>query len=253
MAYISLATLQDALGTDSPSFTDAQLNAIITRETTRINHKLNTKVIRERIEYINDTKKNQINDSNTTFYVREWFGKYFGDMNNSGTVTVADITVISRDSDGTETELTVSSIDNDNMGFTLSSAPSSDVTLYVTYTYSYFDMQTPDQNIQDLARYLCLSSCYFDIEIDLIGTSTRAGNISISGLDKNTKTHKYKNKADALLSDLINYGSRKREPKRFNESMRRRYRREGYLATPGASEDSYYGFYPYYDRNYTEY
>lgn len=245
MAYITLAELQAALGDNASSFTDAQLNAIITRETTKINRELNVQIVREWIHYINISKQNPRNGSNTTFYVQNWFGKWFGDSTNDGEVTIADIEVISRDSNGTETELTVSSIDNDNMGFTLSTAPSSDVILNVTYKYSFYDMQTPDQNIKDLARYLCLSGSYFDLEIGLIGTSVKSGNLSIAGLDKNTKTHKYKNKADELLNFLKSFGTSKRIPRRFNVAIQRRYRRERYLSNPNAGEYSYYGYYPY--------
>ena len=238
--------MKTALGTENvTNFTEDQLNSIITRKNTKINRELNVQIVRERIEYINITKKNIKDGSNTTFYVRNWFGKFYGDSNDDGAVTIADIEVISRATGGTETELTVSSIDNDNMGFTLSTAPESNVSLYVTYYYSYYDMQTPDQNIKDLARYLCLSEAFFDIEIDLIGTSAKSGNISVAGLDKNTKTHKYKNKADELLSNLKSFGSSKRTPRTFNVAKRRRYRRERYLSTPNYGEHNSEKDYPY--------
>lgn len=246
MTYITLAELKSAIGEDKVgNFTDAQLNAKITRENTKINRELNTIVTREFIRYINESKTNKVDDSNTTFYVVNWFGKWFSDVNNDGTVTIADIKVISRATDGIETELTVSSVDNDNMGFTLSTAPSSTVELFVTYDYSYFDMSTPDQNIKELARYLCLESVYFDLEFDLIGTSQKAGNISISGLDKNTKTHKYQNKAMSLLNFLKSFASSKRKPVMFNVARQRRYIRAGYLSHPNYNESPTNVYYPY--------
>lgn len=254
MTYITLAELKTAIGpTDVVNFTDAQLNSKITRENTKINRELNVQVVRERVTYINVAKQNQIDGTTTTFFVRNWFGFSFGDSTNDGAITIADVVVVSRDADGTETPLTVSSIDNDNMSFTLSSAPASNLTLFATYKYSYYDMSTPDQNIKELARYLCLSSVYFDIEFDLIGTSQKAGNISIAGLDKNTKTHKYKNKANELLSFLKSFGTGKRRPITFNIALQRRYRRERHLSDPNSGEYPYYGYYPDYyphDRNY---
>lgn len=250
MAYITLAELQSTIGaTDVVNFTESQLNAKITRQNAKINRELNVQVIRERVCYINESKKNEINGTNATFHVRNWFGLSFGDLNDDGVITTDDIEVVSRDTDGTETTLTVSSIDNDNMEFTLSSAPASTTDLFVTYDYSYYDMATPDQNIKELARFLCLSSVYFDLEFDLIGTSAKAGNISVSGLDKNTKTTKYKKKADDLLSRLKSFGSSKRRPVTFNIARQRRYRREGYLSNPNLDGDYDYSHYPY-DRHH---
>lgn len=252
MSYITLAELKSAIGeSEVGNFTDSQLNSKIVRESTKINNALNTQVVREIICYINNFKTNKINGTNTTFYVRNWYGKWFSDTDDDGEVTITDVKVVSRATDGTETELTVSSIDNDNMGFTLSSAPDSDVKLFVTYDYSYFDMQTPNQNIKEVARYMCLSSVYFDLEFDLIGTSQKAGSISISGLDKNTKTHKYKNKADSLMSWLKGFGSSKRKPVTFNVARRRRYIRSGYLSSPNYWESPYNNpIYPYDNYNY---
>jgi len=237
MAYKTLAQLKADLGTKSTQFTDDQLNDLISKVTARINSELNVQVIREPIHYINITRQNRLDGINKTFYVRNWFGKYLGDVDNDGAITKSDITVIQRDNNDVETELTVSSINVDNMSFTLSAVPSSDVELFVSYKYSYFDMSTPDQRIKDLARYLCLMKSYFDLEIGLIGTSAKAGNISISGIDKNTKSMKYNNLSKELFNDLKMISNAKRKAVSIDVSTNPRYRREEYLSNPGERYD----------------
>jgi hypothetical protein len=234
MSYITLQQLKNYLGqSNSTILLDSNLNEMILSSNSKINGDLTINVIREPIYYINDIKKNDIDGTNKKFYVRNWFGKYFGDLNDDGSITKDDVIVIQKDSNSVETELTVSSIDAENMGFTLSAAPSSDMELFVTYKYSYFDMSTPDQRIKDLARYLCLMKSYFELEIGLIGTSAKAGNISLSGIDKNTKASKYNNLAKELLNDLKMVSNSKRKAVNIDIAINPRYRREEYLSNPG--------------------
>lgn len=248
MAYISLSDLKKALGSSNAgNFADAQLTDIINSNNAKINTELNVKVVREFVMYINDAKTNYVDGINDTFYVRNWFGKYFGDSNNDGLIGIEDVKVIQRDSLGAETVLTVSSIDGDDMGVTLSSAPESGVSLYITYCYSYFDMNSPDQNIKDLMKFLCLKDCFFDLEIDLIGTSAKSGNISISGLEKNSKTAKYDKRANDLLNSIKKNILSKESVVPIIEANKNRYRREEYLSIPnkpyndGSWRSAYYG------------
>jgi hypothetical protein len=96
-------------------------------------------------------------------------------------------------------------------------------------------MKTPDRRIKRLAKYLSLAYCYFELELDLIGTSTKMGNISISGINTNSKTAKYNNRYNKLLNDLKAYGTAKNKPTTFNESKPLNYR-----------PNKYYGYRGYY-------
>ncbi len=223
MAYITLSKLKEYLGSNSTEFEDSELEEIIEEVNSEINQQLNVYIFREYVTYINETRENTIDGSNTIFYTKNYLGKYFGDSNGDGLITTADIKVYSVDSNGTETNLTVSSIDDTKMSITLSSAPDS-VGLYIDYSFSYYDMNTPDKRIARLAKYLSLSYCYYELEFDLIGTSVRMGNISYSGINTNSKTAKYKNKYEDLLKDLKVYGSSKNRPVKFNETKIPNYR-----------------------------
>lgn len=251
MTYITLAELKVLLGSNSSNFTDDQLTSIINKNNARINRELNVRVVREPVKYINNTKQNIIDGTNSVYYLRNWFGKYISDANNDGEVTLDDISVYSIDADGIETELTISSINTYNNSFTVSIFPEN-VQLYVTYQYSFYDMSSPCQDIKDLAEFLCLKDSFFDIEIDLIGTSAKMGNLSVAGLEKNTKTQKYSSRAKELLTEMKRFSTGKRKPVMFNIARARRYRREYYLSNPNinGNGDIYPSLYSYPDYYY---
>lgn len=234
MSYITLQQLKNYLGSkNSVLLLDDNLSEIILSSNSKINSDLTIQVTEEKISYIDDIKTNKVDGSNKKFYVRNFFNKYFGDSNDDGAITKDDVEIIAKYSNGTKAILPVTSIDVADMGFTLTSAPASGTELYVTYKYSYFDMYTPDQRIKDLARYLCLMKCYFELEIGLIGTTARAGNISLSGIDKNNKSMKYKSLSEELFRDLKMASNSKSKAVPIDISKLPRYRRENYLSIPG--------------------
>ena len=207
MAYISIQTIKDNLGSVDPAkINDALIEKAILEATRIINQNTNTKVVREKIQYLDEIRKNSIDGVNKTYYIKNWKNKYFGDLNDDGEINASDLIVYSVDSNNVETKLNISNISYEDNSFTLEDAPEN-VDLYVTYSYSYFDMNTPDKLITLLAKYLTLAECYFLIENDLIGTSAKMGNMSVSGLDKNSKTIKNKKRADELLSELKAFGT----------------------------------------------
>ena len=139
---------------------DADVASLITEATAQMNGDINTRVVREKIVSIDDTRENLIDGSNTTYYVQNWETKFIGDANDTGTVTTADITVYQVDSSGTETELTVSTITADEGKFVLSSAPTSGVRLFVTYVYTLIDVATPAGAVSLAAALLTAAFCY---------------------------------------------------------------------------------------------
>lgn len=215
MAIITLAELQTYLGSKASEFTDAELEAIIEEVNSEVQQELNVDIFRECIRYISLTRQNEVDGTNTTFYIRNYIDKWFADKSGDGSVTISDVKIYAIDGEGTETNPTVSSIDNDDRSLTLETAPE-DVTLWIDYSYSFYDMFTPDNRIKILAKYLALSYSYFELELDLIGTSIKMGNQSMSGINTNSKTAKYRNKYNKLLSELKAYGTSKNKPTTFN-------------------------------------
>ena len=102
--------------------------------------------------------------------------KYLADFNNDSIVNTSDIIVYAVDSDGTETKPTVSSVDVDDGSFTLSSAPTSDKTLYVTYSWSYLDESVPARPLRLACAFLTAALAQARINIG------RAPQISMGNL-----------------------------------------------------------------------
>jgi len=149
----------------SSDISNENITSLIAEATVELNRLINVREVREPVVYIDSTRENTINGSNTTFYVQNWKGKYIADMDNDGGVDTDDIKVYQVDSDGNETELTVSSITHDEGKFVLSSAPATGVRLYVTYEWCYKDVSTPDKLVKMACVFLTASYIYGKLNI----------------------------------------------------------------------------------------
>lgn len=154
--YCSLADIRAMTNLTTSDVSDTDLFELMSRATSQINSDINTHIEREFISPLDNTRQNKINGSNTTYYVRNWFGKYIADRDNDGDVGITDIIVYQVASDGTETTLTVSSVTDNEGKFVLSSAPSSGVRLYVTYDYSFVRQKegSVDQRLRNACIFL---------------------------------------------------------------------------------------------------
>lgn len=157
MAYTNIANVRLISNLETADISDADVTSLISKATAILNGDINTPVVRERVDYIDRTRKNEINGSNTTFYVRNWRGKFIGDSDDDGDVDNSDITVNQVAADGTETTLTVSSVTSSEGKFVLSSAPTSGVRLYVTYDWVYKDPTTPSTLIEQACSNLIVA------------------------------------------------------------------------------------------------
>jgi hypothetical protein len=144
---------------------DADITSIITQATAQINSDINIKVVREQVFAIDSTRENNIDGSNSVYYIQNWHGKFLADLDNDGDVDTSDVIVYQVSSTGTETTLTVSSIDDDDCKITLSAAPSAGVRLYITYAYSYVRQLagSVDNRLSLAAAFLTIAYCYAKI------------------------------------------------------------------------------------------
>ena len=154
VGYCSMADFRAVTSLTTTCITDADTYNLITMAAYQINGDLNTKVIRERVGYIDATRENEIDGSNTAYYVRNWKGKFLADFNNDSQVTTADVVVYAVDNDGVETTPVISSIDVSNCKITLSTAPSSTDELYITYSWSYVNESTPAKELRMACAFL---------------------------------------------------------------------------------------------------
>jgi len=165
IGYCSMADFRAVTNLTTSCISDADAYDLITMAAYQINGDVNTKVIRERVSYIDSTRENEINGTTTSFYVQNWKGKYLADFNNDSSVTIADVIVYAVDDNGVETTPAISSIDVDDCKITLSSAPSSDKKLYITYSWSMINESVPDRQLRMACAFLTAALAQAKINI----------------------------------------------------------------------------------------
>jgi len=204
MAYTTTTKVRNLTKLTESKITDSILNELIGQATAVVNSHIVVEVREEKVEYIDDIRKNKIHDGTTTkFYVKKGINNYLSDIDNDGEVTTSDIRVFKVDSENNRTELTVSSIDVEDGSFTLSSAPGTDTkAMYVWYGYSYYNVNTPDKLVELLASYLAASFAYLQKDHEL-PSSSDFGNIKISRSQGSRPYNLYENRFNELLKKVI--------------------------------------------------
>lgn len=160
ISYCTYSDINLLTNITSSDVADADVTSIIVHATPQLNADITCEVTREPIGYIDVTRTNKVDGSNTTFYVQNWKGKYLADFDDDGDVDISDIIVYQVASDGTETTLTVTTITHNQGKFVLSTAPNSGVRLYVTYRWCFEDCSTPSALVKKACIYLTAALCY---------------------------------------------------------------------------------------------
>lgn len=164
-AYCSVNDIRNITNITSSDLTDAQLYDIIKLAMAQLNADINVRVVREWIEFIDNTRKNKVDGINTTYYVKNWKERFIADSDDDGDVGVDDITVYAVYSDGTETEATVSTITPNEGKFILSRAYGSGYKLYVTYKWAYVSESDPHRLVRLACTYLASAYGYSKLNI----------------------------------------------------------------------------------------
>lgn len=149
MAYVSVTDVRALTNIVEADLTNDEINALIAFATSQVNSDLNIRVTRERVLLVDNTRKNEINGTNTTYYIKNWEGNWIADANSDGTIDENDITVYLVATDNTETTATVSSVTSSEGKYVLATAPTTATAskMYVTYEYVSIDTDTPDPKI----------------------------------------------------------------------------------------------------------
>ena len=187
MAYATPNDVRFWTGLSSSEISDDKLTELITYATSQVNRDITVEEIREPVNYIDAVRENDNDGSTTKFYVKnyKWF---LADRDNDGDVDTSDLTVYQIDTStdpATESELTISSIDSNDGSFTLSSAPSDNVELYVTYNWCKVPY---NHNLVKLATcYLVAMMANSGLMVGGIARSFRIGEIQMVNNDMSTK------------------------------------------------------------------
>jgi len=177
MAYTNINDIRGLSKLTTTQVSDDDMNRIIKNSTTEINRVININIIREKVEWIDDVRTNDIDGSNTTYYVKN-FKKFLADRNNDGFVDKDDIIVYKVLND-VETQLTVSSVTFDEGKFILSLAPEETAELYITYSYSSYDQDTPNSLLAIAATYYSIAMAHLKKDAG-VPTTVKFSSISIS-------------------------------------------------------------------------
>ena len=204
MALTSVSKVRLLTNITSSQVNDTDMESLIAEATKEIMAKINIKVTRESISYIDGTRQNDIDGSNTTYYIKNWKGNWISDYNYDGSIDTSDITVYAVASDDTETTATVSSITSSEGKFVLDTAYASSYNLYVTYAYTFIDPETPDPLLELACTYLTAAYAYLKRDAGLDGTQ-KFGNVTIN--QKLSSSYgEYYNRYKEIMNRLQNDG-----------------------------------------------
>ena len=207
MVHTTIDEIRDTTGITSTTISDDDMTTIMNQAISEVNRMINVKVVREYVDYLDRIRQNKRNGTNATYYIKNWKGKYFGDRNDDGSISTSDVIVYLVDESAeTETLATVSSIDYDDGKIILSSAPTSTQFVYITYDYTFYDIETPDKMIKLLTTYL--ASAYATLRAEHgLSSSVKFGNISISNASKDKSYNQFYDRYLTLLKQINTYGN----------------------------------------------
>lgn len=175
--YCTITDVRNITNLTTTDISDTVLYELIKNAMIEINKKISAKVIRERVAYLDNTRENDVDGNNTTYYIKNWKGNYLSDYNLDGNVTTSDVKVFAVDSDGLETSATVSSVTSSEGKFVLSTAYASSYELYVSYSYTPIDIITPDPLLRLATANLVAANAY--LKRDTGVGDVKFGNVSI--------------------------------------------------------------------------
>ena len=198
-AWIEADDVRQITGLTATEITDDDIDFFIEASQKEILMKINEPVIREQVAYLDVTRENKTDGTNSTYYIANWEGNWISDHNYDLTVDTGDVTVYSVDTDGVETTLTISSITSAEGKVVVSTLPN-EVTLYITYSYSNVDPVTPDPRLETALGYLTASYVYLRLS-EGGKTDVKFGNTRIKE-DLLSSYNSYYNKYTELINKI---------------------------------------------------
>ena len=179
MAYTTVDNVRLFTGLSETDISDANLTSLIAFATAQLNAEINSKIINERIRFIDSTKKNKIDGDNKTYYLQVADIFPMGDADNDGDVDTSDLNAFTVDGAGTKTSVTVSSVTPTEGKFVLETAPTAGLRVFCTYYYAPLDENTPHPLITKACSELTGSLAFTKINAKKIRT-IRLGDLTIT-------------------------------------------------------------------------
>ena len=166
-------------GLTTSDISDNDLNSLIENAQKEVLIQINTKVIREEISFIDNTRENAIDGTNTTYYIKNWEGNFISDADYDLDVDTSDLTLVSVDNnDSTESSVAITSLSYADGSFIVTTAQDN-VDLFLTYVYCSFDPVIPDPLLKLATEYLAASYSYMRIDA-IQKKKVKFGNVEIT-------------------------------------------------------------------------
>lgn len=201
MAWTSTNDVKLLTGLTTTDLDTDDLNSLIDIAQKEVLLQINNKVIREPIEYIDETRANKIDGSNKTYYIKNWKGNFISDYNYDLAVDISDLNLISVDGDGIESSVSVDSVTYDEGKFIVTTEQNN-VDLYLTYVFSYFDPVTPNPLLKLATEYLAGAYAYMRIDSSQ-KKQVKFGNVTITnGIGKESAYNFLFNKYMDIIRQL---------------------------------------------------
>lgn len=190
MSYCDIELVRLIGAPDSTEVGDAKVKRIRDNVAVgRLNSDIQTEVKKERVKKISDSKKNEVDGENTTFYLDKTHDNFraLGDRNDDGVIDRNDIkawAVV----DGERVEVDIAEIvdpvdgvfeaglnlvftDQDETEYDLDALPH-EADLYVSYKHAPADMAEPNSMVEVACAQLTAAYCYSNIETEKLKNFT---------------------------------------------------------------------------------
>jgi len=209
-AAITEQDVRDLTGLTATEASDAVISGIMTHAIVQFNHDVQVQWKDWEVGFVSAERENDIDGSNTTFYTKYW---PLGDYDDNGVIDTNDVEAYTIDSDGNRTVLTVSSIDDAELGkFTLSSAPPTDETFYITYASAPLKLNPLHPLMKLAVIKLTAAMVYTRIDASKIA-SFRVGKVAVMKQSPAFSKYydDYKKTVSQILSRALRLGTFKKE------------------------------------------
>ena len=149
---------------ETDDITDGKLEQLSLIAWRDLQSKVGVRVTLEKVEYIDSTRKNTIDGSNTVFFTKNSYNRYMGDYDGDMALGTGDCEVwLIADNVEDKTEATVSAVASDGK-ITLTTVPTTSQDIYLNYIHLPLQFSPLDPLLRDATAYLTGAMAYGKLE-----------------------------------------------------------------------------------------
>ena len=157
--WATVSDIRDIINLTEEDISDESIMALIKKAQIKIGAEIYVYHEEEKVDYINNEKENDFDESNTIYYTQR---HPLADRDQSGVVDSSDVQFWLFDSNGDRSAATITSIDAARGKITLDSAPTSSYTGKITYASIPQNITSNDLNLA--CMFLTAGYCYLKVD-----------------------------------------------------------------------------------------